>query len=92
MAETQTAGHSDVLELPRTKPSNTDGDGDRFAHFVRRDRANQAAITGEAVVALCGKVWVPTRDAKKYPICPKCKALKDSSDSQGPDWPFDAGQ
>ncbi|WP_099331519.1 DUF3039 domain-containing protein [Actinomyces minihominis] len=79
---------SDVLELPKVKPSKGDGDADRFAHFVRKDRANQAAITGQAVVALCGKVWVPTRDAKKYPVCPRCKALRDEVGNQGKNWPF----
>lgn len=89
MAEQEApAGGTNVLELPKTKRSSGDGDGDRFAHYVRRDRANQSAITGQAVVALCGKVWVPTRDSKKYPVCPKCQALKESSGNQGPNWPF----
>ncbi len=88
MAEERPAGSADVLELPKVKPHSGDGDGDRFAHYVRRDRANQSAITGQAVVALCGKVWVPTRDSKKYPVCPKCKALKDEIGKQGRNWPF----
>lgn len=88
MAQEAPAGNADVLELPKPKPTAGDGDGDRFAHFVRRDRANQAAVTGQAVVALCGKVWVPTRDAKKYPVCPRCKALRDEAGKQGKNWPF----
>ena len=28
---------------------------------------------GTPVVALCGKVWVPSRDPEKYPVCPECK-------------------
>lgn len=88
MSETAPAGGTDVLELPKVQPKIGDGDRDRFAHYVRRDRANAAAITGQAVVALCGKVWVPTRDAQKYPVCPKCKALKDEAGKQGPNFPF----
>ena len=34
-------------------------------------------VTGTPVVALCGKVWVPSRDPKKYPVCPECKRLFD---------------
>ena len=30
---------------------------------------------GSPVIALCGKVWVPSRDPKKFPVCPECKRL-----------------
>lgn len=92
MSETQPAGGTDVLEKPETKPKDGSGDGDRFAHFVRKDRANQSATTGQPVVALCGKVWVPTRDAKKYPVCPRCKQLRDEIGKQGSNWPFGSGK
>jgi hypothetical protein len=32
-------------------------------------------VTGTPVKALCGKVWVPSRDPKKYPVCPACKEI-----------------
>lgn len=91
MSEELTGGGTDVLEETRAKEQPTSGDGDRFAHFVRRDRANRSAMTGQPVVALCGKVWIPTRDAKKYPVCPRCKQLKDEMGKQGPNWPFGDG-
>lgn len=83
---------TDVLEETRVKPQKSDGDGDRFAHFVRKDRANRSAASGQPVVALCGKVWVPTRDAKNFPVCPRCKALRDEIGKQGPNWPFGDGK
>ena len=36
----------------------------------------RAYVTGEAIVALCGKKWVPTRDPSRYPICPTCVERK----------------
>jgi hypothetical protein len=24
---------------------------------------------------LCGKKWVPSRDPKKFPVCPDCKRI-----------------
>lgn len=33
---------------------------------------SRAYVTGEAITALCGKKWVPTRDPSRYPICPTC--------------------
>lgn len=54
-----------------------DGDHDRFAHYVRKDKVTQAALSGTPVIALCGKVWVPGRDPSKYPVCPQCKEIYD---------------
>jgi Protein of unknown function (DUF3039) len=54
-----------------------DGDHERFSHFADRDKITEAMVTGTPVVALCGKVWVPSRDPSKYPVCPECKRLFD---------------
>ena len=72
----QTPG-TDVREDTRTVPDLSHGDGDheRFAHYVDKHKIVDSAVTGTPVVALCGKVWVPTRDPKKYPVCPECKRL-----------------
>jgi hypothetical protein len=32
-------------------------------------------LSGDAVIALCGKVWVPGRDPNRYPVCPTCKEI-----------------
>ncbi len=53
------------------------GDHEKFAHYVRKDKIVESAVTGEPVIALCGKVWVPNRDPAKFPICPDCKAIYD---------------
>ncbi len=83
-----TASSTGLLERTETRKERTDGDGDRFAHFVRKDKANSSMVTGQPVVALCGKVWIPTRDASQYPVCPTCKAIRDRLGSQGSGWPF----
>lgn len=51
------------------------GDHERFSHYVKKDRIVQSAVLGSAVVALCGKVWVPSRDPQKFPVCPDCKQV-----------------
>ena len=71
------AGGGTILE-ERTQPVPTDtGDHERFSHFVRKEKIVESAVTGAPVVALCGKVWVPSRDPKKYPVCPECKEIWD---------------
>lgn len=77
--------------LERTEEQRSPGDGDRFAHFVRRDRVSRSLITGQPVIALCGKVWVPMRDPSKYPVCPRCKALRDEMGKHGRNWPYSDG-
>jgi hypothetical protein len=54
-----------------------EGDHDLFAHYVRKEKIVESAVTGKPVRALCGKVWVPGRDPEKFPICPDCKKIYD---------------
>jgi Protein of unknown function (DUF3039) len=80
--------NSEVLPDSRTgtgtqtdvRPDLSDGDGDheRFAHYVDKSKIVDSAVSGTPVVALCGKVWVPSRDPKRFPICPDCKKIYES--------------
>lgn len=88
--EPGTGGSTSVLERPEVRPSKSDGDNERYAHYVSQDRL-RSAQGGRPVVALCGKVWVPLRDPKGYPVCPKCKAIYNDMNSHGPGWPFFTG-
>jgi hypothetical protein len=51
------------------------GDHERYAHYVRKDKVVESAVMGTPVEALCGKVWVPSRDPEKFPVCPQCKEI-----------------
>lgn len=51
------------------------GDHERFAHYVQKNKIVESAVMGSAVVALCGKVWIPSRDPQKFPVCPTCKEI-----------------
>ena len=63
------------------------GDHERFSHYVKKDKIVESAVMGTPVVALCGKVWIPGRDPKNFPVCPKCKEihskLKPGDDDKG---------
>jgi len=61
-----------------------DGDHERFAHYADKNQIMAAMVEGTVVEALCGKRWVPSRDPKKYPVCPDCKRIYDGlGDSSG---------
>ena len=38
----------------------------------------EGIVNSTAVQALCGKVWVPGRDPRRYPLCPTCKEIAQS--------------
>jgi hypothetical protein len=35
----------------------------------------EARIYGTPLEALCGHVWVPSRDPKQLPLCDRCKSI-----------------
>ncbi len=87
MSDTTTAPVEAPVQAPVQAPTiveervplDTDGgDHDRFAHYARKEDVTRAYITGEAITALCGKKWVPTRDPTRYPICPTCVERKNA--------------
>lgn len=52
------------------------------AHIVKVKRGESAAavvlearVMGTPVEALCGFVWVPSRDPKQLPVCEECKTV-----------------
>ncbi|MCJ7438458.1 MAG: DUF3039 domain-containing protein [Acidimicrobiia bacterium] len=63
------------VQAPETVDTDS-GDHDRFAHYCKKEDIVRAHVTGEAITALCGKKWVPTRDPSRYPICPTCAERK----------------
>jgi len=67
--------HTAVIERERVEEEVEPGDHERFAHYVRKNKIMESAMSGTPVVALCGKVWVPGRDPKKFPVCPTCKEI-----------------
>jgi len=68
----------DTTTLRRTEPSTGQGDDDDgVAHIVMKDDQMKGYITGEPIRALCGKVWVPTRDYQGLPVCRACSDERD---------------
>jgi hypothetical protein len=78
MSSTETEAGPEV-KTGSPAPRLDEGDHDRFAHYVigGTEAIVQSMVTGEPVTALCGKVWVPSRDPERYPVCPECQEVKD---------------
>ena len=82
---TQLSPGAETLEDVRAEESLDEGEHDRFSHYARKEQLTEAMVMGTPIVALCGKVWVPSRDPQRYPVCPACKEIWESlrSDEDG---------
>ena len=80
-----------TLAPARPDPDLDDGDHDRMTHIVLEGYTPKGGdfvsvgpsvvegiVSGTAVRALCGKVWVPNRDPARYGLCPTCKEIAES--------------
>ena len=72
-------GSLDVLDRELEKLLDDDnvdeGDHDKFAHYVPKDKIVESAVTGKPVRALCGKKWLPNSNPDRFPVCPACKDI-----------------
>ena len=79
---------SELQTLPAETTPLTDHDTEtgepNVAHIVKVGPGESAAakvlearINGTPIEALCGHVWVPSRDPKQLPMCQACKEIYD---------------
>ena len=69
---------TETIQEERTDARLDEGDHDRFSHYVEKAKLADALVYGTPVIALCGKVWVPSRDPSKFPVCPECQEIYNS--------------
>ena len=69
---------STAFDLDLDTTNNTDTP--RHSHIVDRGDDPRPAtaiildamVNGTPLTALCGYIWVPSRDPNQFPVCPKC--------------------
>lgn len=69
---------TDMLEKIDEETILSNEDRDLFSHYANKNEITEAMVLGTPIVALCGKTWVPSRDPKKFPVCPTCKEIMDA--------------
>lgn len=70
---------STVLENTYLDLEDLDEDlNKRFAHYAESVSVTEGYVMGTPVMAICGKLFVPSRDPKKFPLCPICKEIADA--------------
>lgn len=58
---------------------NLDEDEDeKLAHYAEAASVTEGYVLGTPVQALCGRIFVPSRNPERLPICPICKEIVDA--------------
>jgi hypothetical protein len=60
------------MSIPTSRPKNRQRPTSSRPNPAR---VLEARIYGIAIEALCGHVWVPSRDPKQLPLCEACKSV-----------------
>ena len=68
---------TDQKTAPTPETKTGDGDSDHVAHIVHKSEQMKGYIGGQPIRALCGKVWVPSRDYHGLPVCQACVEERD---------------
>jgi len=68
----------DVLERTDIDQQTSDNDDEHFAHYADAAKVTEGYIMGTPVIALCGKVFIPSRNPERLRICPSCKEIMDA--------------
>jgi hypothetical protein len=72
-------GHmSNVLEGTESDTLEAEESTPKFAHYAEAASVTEGYIMGRPVMAICGKLFVPSRDPNKFPICPICKNIAEA--------------
>lgn len=67
-----------VLTDTSTKNAELDSDSPKFAHYAESVSVTEGYVLGKPVAAICGEIFIPSRDPKKFPVCPICKELAEA--------------
>jgi hypothetical protein len=60
-------------------PDEVDANGEkRYAHYAEKISVTEGYVLGTPVLAVCGKLFIPSRDPKKFPLCPICKKISEA--------------
>jgi hypothetical protein len=67
----------DLLEDTDVRTTDSD-ENEQFAHYAEKASVTEGYIMGTPVIALCGKIFVPSRNPERLRVCPSCKEIIDA--------------
>jgi hypothetical protein len=67
---------ADLLE--RIEIETQEGNEEHFAHYAEAASVTEGYVLGTPVMAICGKIFIPSRNPERLRVCPICKEIMDS--------------
>lgn len=67
-----------VFEDTDTSIELDDEGNEKLAHYAEAASVTEAYVLGTPVQAICGKVFIPSRDPEKLRKCPICIEIMDA--------------
>jgi hypothetical protein len=67
---------ADLLEL--TELETQEGNEEHFAHYAEAASVTEGYVLGTPVIAICGKIFIPSRNPERLRVCPICKEIMDA--------------
>lgn len=64
----------DLLDTDLERETES-GDSNEFAHYAEAASVTEGYIMGTPVQALCGKVFIPSKNPERLKVCPICKEI-----------------
>lgn len=72
-----------MIEFKTVINEETSTDEPIYSHYIDRGEDPrpawtlilEARINGTPIAALCGYIWVPSRNPMNHPVCPKCEEM-----------------
>ncbi len=64
-----------TVEDTSTEEVTTNTGTPKYAHYAESVSVTEGYVLGKPVLAVCGELFIPSRDPKKFPVCPICKKI-----------------
>jgi hypothetical protein len=59
-------------------PIKVEDTGYKYAHYGEATSVTEGYVLGKSVLAICGALFIPSRDPNRFPICPVCKNIAEA--------------
>lgn len=64
----------DLLDTDLEQEIDSDNNNE-LAHYAEAASVTEGYVMGTPVQALCGKVFIPSKNPEKLKVCPTCKEI-----------------
>lgn len=66
----------DLVETELNQDTESE-DNNELAHYAEAASVTEGYVMGTPVQALCGKIFIPSKNPERLKICPICKDIVD---------------